>query len=639
MPTVLEIDVSRGATPGTVRLQVVESPAGDASATVELDTAAILDRLGDLQQTLLASSVPSRRVVDPQEARVQAVGTRLFDALFSPQALAGVYRASSAVADERGDALRLVLRMSEPELAALPWEAMFDGEVGGYVCRREPLVRYLPVAAPPPPLRVPLPLRVLGVVASPRGLDRLDTEKEKDDLARALAGPIRQGAVELHWAEPATWATVQELLLSGTWHVVHFIGHGDYDVDRDEGVLALESEDGRVHRVAADTFVDLLREARPMPRLVVLNACQTSASGGTDLFSGTAAALVRGGVSAVTAMQFAISDGAAIAFCRGFYAAIAHGRGVDAAVRSGRVAILGRADRTLEWITPTLFLRGRETALFDLTTAPAPPSEERHAVPAGWPPAQPDEDRHAVPPGWPLVPPAPPEARASASAAPDARAPSPRARASAREPSTHAPAGAAAVIGTAGPAPATARPAAPTGPPAPGPGADAAPGADTGASAAPAGEVTEATPTPAPTVETMWQVAKRLRWGDRPWKDELTPLGGALEPGEELYGVCRLVLDSYDSAVVVMTDRYLHVATNKSTSRGWRAFLEQVPLDFRPGTDRVRVPVDALGPAERAGRRNEMRLGDAVVRTPANDLSLALVREYLQRVRPPGSSS
>jgi hypothetical protein len=85
------------------------------------------------------------------------------------------------------------------------------------------------------------------------------------------------------------------------------------------------------------------------------------------LFSGTAAALVRGGFSAAAAMQYEISDQAAIAFARGFYTAIAHGRGVDDAVSSGRVAILGTSDTTLEWLTPVLYLRGGYAQLFAVT--------------------------------------------------------------------------------------------------------------------------------------------------------------------------------------------------------------------------------------------------------------------------------
>jgi hypothetical protein len=98
-----------------------------------------------------------------------------------------------------------------------------------------------------------------------------------------------------------------------------------------------------------------------------------------DLFSGTAAALVRGGVSAVTAMQFEISDPAAVAFARGFYYAIAHGRGVDEAVSSGRVAIIGLSSRTLEWVTPVLYMRGHDSHLF---TMPAARTGREHVGPA-----------------------------------------------------------------------------------------------------------------------------------------------------------------------------------------------------------------------------------------------------------------
>jgi hypothetical protein len=198
----------------------------------------------------------------------------------------------------------------------------------------------------------------------------LDVDKEKEQLERALDRLAGAGLVEVVWAPSAVWADLQDELLSGTWHVVHYIGHGDFDPDRDEGVLTLvREEDGRADVVEASRLVDLLRQARPVPRLVVLNSCSGAAAGTTDLFSGTAAALVRGGVSAVAAMQYEISDPAAVAFARGFYGAVARGRGVDEAVSSGRVAIMGLSGRTLEWVTPVLYLRGRDSRLFTLPVA------------------------------------------------------------------------------------------------------------------------------------------------------------------------------------------------------------------------------------------------------------------------------
>ena len=367
--TVIEVAIGPGGAPGVFRVEVVASPAGEASAAVELDAGAVLARRVLLQQAVLASAVPSRRVLPKTEQPVREVGEVLFAGLLGTGEVAGRYRAAAAVAAERGEGLRVVLRIDDPALAGLPWEAMYDGAAGAYVCRQDQLVRHVPVASVPAPLRVRPPLRILGVVSSPRGLPALDVDKEQEQLARALARPVSQGLAEVHWAPTATWADLQDLLLDGQWHVLHFIGHGDFDPGRDEGILALTREDGRADLVGAHRLVDLLRQARPMPRLVVLNSCSGAAAGISDLFSGTAAALVRGGVSAVAAMQYEISDDAAVAFARGFYAALARGRGVDDAVSSGRVAILGTGDRTLEWVTPVLYLRGHDTRLF---TVPAP---------------------------------------------------------------------------------------------------------------------------------------------------------------------------------------------------------------------------------------------------------------------------
>ena len=151
-------------------------------------------------------------------------------------------------------------------------------------------------------------------------------DAEKAHLTEALAGPVADGLVELDWVAEATWPGVHARLLDGQWHVPHFVGHGDYDTTADEGVIALVGRGGRADLVEASRLADLLGEAQPTPRLVVLNSCSSGQAGVNDLFSSTAAALARSGISAVTAMQFTISDTAAIAFARGFYTAIARGR-------------------------------------------------------------------------------------------------------------------------------------------------------------------------------------------------------------------------------------------------------------------------------------------------------------------------
>jgi hypothetical protein len=394
---VIELAIGPGSMPGSFRVEVIDSPAGHLSALAGLDVESLAARRGLLQQEVLASSVRARGIPETEQLLREA-GQALFAGLLGAGGVAGCYRASAAVAAERGEELRVVLRIDDPALAGLPWEAMFDAELGTYVCRRDQLVRHVPVASASAPLQVRPPLRILGVASSPRGLPRLDAGKEKDHLARALARPASQGLAEVHWAPDSTWAGLQDMLMDGEWHVLHYIGHGDFDPGQDEGVLALERDDGFADMVSARRLVDLLRQARPMPRLVVLNSCAGAVTSAGDLFSGTAAALVRGGIPAVAAMQYKISDDAAIAFARGFYAAIARGRDVDDAVSSGRVAILGTSDHTLEWVTPVLYLRGHQARLFAPVPAVTTRADSPTQLSAGTSPEAPTDLPPLLPP-------------------------------------------------------------------------------------------------------------------------------------------------------------------------------------------------------------------------------------------------
>jgi CHAT domain len=256
---------------------------------------------------------------------------------------------------------------------------MYDDAAGGFVCRQDQLVRHVGVLSGVPPLAVDPPLRVLGIVSFPTDLTSLDVATEQSQLAGIL-DQVVGGRAELTWAPAATWTSLQDILLRESWHIVHFIGHEGFDPRRDEGVLGLTDKRGRAVMVEASRLVSLLREARPMPRLVVLNSCSGATASTANLFSNTAASLVRGGIRAVTAMQYQISDTAAAAFARGFYSALARGRGIDEAVSSGRVAIIGLGGRTLEWITPVLYQSGHSSRLFILQNAAAVEGPERSAM-------------------------------------------------------------------------------------------------------------------------------------------------------------------------------------------------------------------------------------------------------------------
>ncbi|MFF8407487.1 CHAT domain-containing protein [Streptomyces sp. NPDC015684] len=371
MATDLELEIS-GTHTGEYEVRVVHAAAGgEPHAALLLDVDRLLDRRPSLEATVLASSVQARRAVAAAEEPVRQVGQQLFEALFAGPVY-GTYRASSGVAQERQQRLRIVLRLKTPELALLPWETLFDPDADVYLCRQEPLVRHVPARYTPEPLQVEPPLRILAVIASPCGMPRLDADAERGRLQEALAEQIDAGRVELEWVPQASWDRLHACMLEGKWHVLHFIGHGDYDDSADEGLIALVDSSGGADLVEASRLADLIGEARPSPRLVVLNACASAHGGTRDVFSSTGATLVRSGISAVAAMQFAVSDRAAIRFAHGFYTALAHGRRIDEAAQSGRIAILGASRHTLEWITPVLYVRGGAAQLFTFTTGASP---------------------------------------------------------------------------------------------------------------------------------------------------------------------------------------------------------------------------------------------------------------------------
>jgi hypothetical protein len=360
----IELEIGRDEEPDCFRVQILDSRGGGTRRPLELDVAGILDRLNDLENAVLASASRVRRAADPDEKALREIGQQLFEAIFSGP-IGSDYRASREAA---GGRLQVALNITAPELAALPWETMWDPATSKYVCLDEPLIRHVRAPFAPKPLEIQPPVRVLGLVAAPVGLPMLNVRAEKENLGEALASAEADGLVELTWAPDASWRTIHELLLGEPWNVLHFIGHGDFDARSGEGRLALVGPDDRPDYVQASRLADLLSEADPTPRLVVLNSCAAGQSGAEDLLSGTAAALVHGGVSAVAAMQFSISDDAAIAFARGFYTAIAHGRPVDTAARSGRIEILGL--HTLEWVTPVLYAREGVQELFSLKAPP-----------------------------------------------------------------------------------------------------------------------------------------------------------------------------------------------------------------------------------------------------------------------------
>jgi hypothetical protein len=124
--SVFEVTIGPDGNHGRYRVDVLSSPDGGvATAVADLDVNAVLAWRRDLEQAVLISGI-SERGLPREEELVRSIGEALFTALLGTGDVAGLYRAAAAVAAERGEGLRVVLRIADPFLAALPWEAMYD---------------------------------------------------------------------------------------------------------------------------------------------------------------------------------------------------------------------------------------------------------------------------------------------------------------------------------------------------------------------------------------------------------------------------------------------------------------------------------------------------------------------------------
>lgn len=352
---------------------VLRSPAGECHATMRFpfDEAA-LNTYHETIQTAMSGSGQARRQASQT---VQDFGQQLFESLFTGdiRSCYDVSQREAARQDDRG--LRVKLRVQAPDLAALPWEFLYDARQGEYLClsRQTPLVRYLELPQSAQPLQIKPPLRILGMVASPNNQEQLDIPRERGRIEEALGDLQARGLVELTWLEGQTWRDLQRAMRAGPWHIFHFIGHGGFDPRSDEGVLLLADEQGGASLLTATQMGHLLADHRSL-RLALLNACQGAQSSERDLFSSTAATLARRGIPAVLAMQYEITDRAAIECTRAFYEALADALPVDAAVSEARKAITLSIANTLEWATPVLYMRSPDGALFEIA------KEKRHST-------------------------------------------------------------------------------------------------------------------------------------------------------------------------------------------------------------------------------------------------------------------
>jgi tetratricopeptide (TPR) repeat protein len=360
----IDFDVLLGPFDTGYVAQIVRSPAGEGQRTTfaapctDLELENFVLRVGRFRAR-------TRRIDTAPVASAKQLGGRLFDSIFTGE-VGDCLRRSLDMAGHQNAALRIRLRLSGcPELANLPWELLYDRSDDWFLALsdRTPIIRYVQLSQQPRPVPVTLPLRVLVIRSEPDDYPELDLEAEWRQVTAALGDLTEAGALAFTELAAPTLGELRTALMRETFHILHYMGHGGFDADNG-GMLLFTDRSGRGVPVTGSDLGVMLRDHTSL-RVAVLNACEAARTDPADPFAGVADTLVRRGIPAVIAMQFEVSDTAAIEFAPALYGALAAGRPVDAAVAEARKAVYTVSP--LEWATPVLYLRADNAHLFDVT--------------------------------------------------------------------------------------------------------------------------------------------------------------------------------------------------------------------------------------------------------------------------------
>ncbi|HYE98443.1 MAG TPA: CHAT domain-containing protein [Planctomycetota bacterium] len=347
-----------------------------------------LSTIGVFQRWLVAGKVSERR-------ELEVLGMHLYSVLF--QGEIETYFRLQLDKVPKGERLRLQLTFDDDvnDLASLPWEYLYypgtPVREGFFFATHVDLVlsRYMPLEADRESLAPDeSPLRVLIAVSKPTD----------DTLGPVVAEPVIEAIQKLTERHPVkvdvldkpTIDNFYEALQRFKPHVLHFIGHGRY-YDKKGEIAMLDPDETSVSWVGDQQFADFFTYAQTIPRLVFLHLCEGGKVDFDANFAGVAPKLIRAKIQAVVAMQYPITNKAAIAFSRQFYRKLAEGKAVDDAVQEGRWMITMNDPQTYNsriFGTPVLYMRSFDGIIQPIVesqqqTPSRPGKTETAATPVG----------------------------------------------------------------------------------------------------------------------------------------------------------------------------------------------------------------------------------------------------------------
>jgi tetratricopeptide (TPR) repeat protein len=353
------------------------------------------------------------------------LGQELFLGLFQGT-LRDSWVIAQGVAQHRREALRLRLGLKGAELLRLPWEMMYGADVpverlrqsGNITATPRPLVtgtriifsRYqsgirLVEENLPALTDLAEPLRILMVVSSPDGQERLKLSREIKQMQQELAVQESEHELtpELTILNQPGREQLAQALEQGHFQVLHYAGHSDLSAEGGNLYL-VNNRTGLTEILTGDDLAGLL--VNNGIRLAVFNSCRGAYTADSELGSARnlADASVSRGIPAVLAMAEQIPDNVALSLTALFYRNLKLGLPVDMSLNRARQGLISSyGSNQFYWALPVLYLhpefdgyltagdRSENNPADRLSLSPAsytPTLVRRESAPRTWPEAK-----------------------------------------------------------------------------------------------------------------------------------------------------------------------------------------------------------------------------------------------------------
>jgi hypothetical protein len=312
------------------------------------------------------------------EVALQTLGTRLFNLLLHGDVKRLWDRGRPAPDEIRP----LEILAEDREIAAFPWEYLYDEGTQGFIGQEcHPICRNLitlPAAQGTAGPTATARRKVLVVLGAPPSDPRVSAAEE----LRWIQDRLSPKGFIIQPFRAQSPPDLERALDESGCDVLHFIGHGGFDADKDEGYLELIADDRKETRFYARPFAQAA--ARRGIKLIFLNACETgvAAKDAPPSRSSLAAALLQRGIPGVIASQFSLPDASAHLFSSRVYERIAQGQTLAGAVLDGRRMMLYSASQQhVDWGIPVLYTSDPDQVLFLAPPEARPESVTRSSEP------------------------------------------------------------------------------------------------------------------------------------------------------------------------------------------------------------------------------------------------------------------